>query len=74
LARAAALAPSDFFAGVRKGLRAGLPADLRGFELMRGHSRLLNLHYGHRELHFEAWHHTGDGQLEVGLHFEGTAH
>src|SRR2546423_3846566 len=40
---------------------------------MRGHSRLLKLHYGHPELHFEAWHHTGDGRLEVGLHFEGTA-
>src|SRR5258706_5153232 len=73
LARATALAPADFFAGVRKGLRARLPADLRGFELMRGHSRLLKLHYGHPELHFEAWHHTGDGRLEVGLHFEGTA-
>src|SRR5258708_19372585 len=73
LARAAALAPADFFAGVRKGLRTRLPADLRGFELMRGHSRLLKLHYGHPELHFEAWHHTGDGRLEVGLHFEGNA-
>jgi hypothetical protein len=73
LARAAALAPADFFAGVRKGLKARLPAELRGFELMRGHSRLLKLHYGHPELHFEAWHHTGDGRLEVGLHFEGTA-
>src|SRR6266581_4065947 len=55
LARAAALAPADFFAGVRKGLRARLPADLRGFELMRGHSRLLKLHYGHPDLHFEPW-------------------
>ena len=73
MARAAAIAPADFFAGVRKGLRSRLPAELRGFELMRGHSRLLKLHYGHPELHFEAWHHTGDGRLEVGLHFEGTA-
>ncbi len=38
---------------MRKGLRARLPAELRGFELMRGHSRLLKLHYGHPELHFE---------------------
>ena len=73
LARAAALAPTDFFAGVRKGLKARLPAGLRNFELMRGHSRLLKLHYGRPDLHFEAWHHTGDGRLEVGLHFEGTA-
>ncbi len=73
MARAEALAPAEFFAGVRKGLKARLPAELRHFELMRGHSRLLKLHYGHPELHFEAWHHTGGGRLEVGLHFEGTA-
>jgi hypothetical protein len=24
-------------------------------------------------VHFEAWHHTGAGRLELGLHFEGTA-
>jgi hypothetical protein len=67
------MAPADFFAGVRKGLKARLPAELRGFEVTRGHSRLLKIHYGRPELHFEAWHHTGDGRLEVGLHFEGTA-
>ena len=73
LPRAAAIAPTDFFAGVRKGLRAGLPSELRKFEITRGHSRLLKIHYGRPELHFEAWHHTGDGRLEVGLHFEGPA-
>jgi hypothetical protein len=67
------MAPVDFFAGVRKGLKARLPADLRRFELTRGHSRLLKIHYGRPEAHFEAWHHTGDGRLEVGLHFEGPA-
>jgi hypothetical protein len=67
------MAPADFFAGVRKGLKARLPAELRSFEVTRGHSRLLKIHYGRPELHFEAWHHTGDGRLEVGLHFEGTA-
>lgn len=66
-----ALAPADFFAGVRKGLKARLPAELRSFDVTRGHSRLLKVHYGRPELHFEAWHHTGDGRLEVGLHFEG---
>lgn len=40
---------------------------------MRGHSRLLKIHYGRPELHFEAWHHSGEGRLEVGLHFEGPA-
>ena len=58
---------------MRKGLKARLPAGLRGFEVTRGHSRLLKIHYGRPELHFEAWHHTGDGRLEVGLHFEGPA-
>src|SRR5579859_3633575 len=68
-----ALAPGEFFAGVRKGLKASLPEKLRRFEVGRGHSRLLKIHYGRPEVHFEAWHHTGDGRLEVGLHFEGTA-
>jgi hypothetical protein len=71
--RGDALAPAEFFAGVRKGLKASLPENLRRFDVGRGHSRLLKIHYGHSELHFEAWHHTGDGRLEVGLHFEGTA-
>jgi hypothetical protein len=46
---------------------------MRGFEVGRGHSRLLKIHYGRPELHFEAWHHTGAGKLEIGLHFEGPA-
>jgi len=71
--RGDALAPAEFFAGVRKGLKITLPEQLRRFEVGRGHSRLLKIHYGRPELHFEAWHHTGDGRLEVGLHFEGTA-
>src|SRR5256885_14289761 len=73
LARAAVLAPTDFFAGLRKGVKAALPPAMRDFSIMRGHSRLLKIHYGEPNLHFEAWHHTGDGRLEVGLHFEGTA-
>lgn len=67
------LSASDFFGGVRKGLKAELPAELRRFEVGRGHSRLLKIHYGRPELHFEAWHHTGGGRMEVGLHFEGPA-
>lgn len=58
---------------MRKGLKGRLPAELRKFELMRGHSRLLKIHYGRPELHFEAWHHSGEGKLEVGLHFEGPS-
>jgi hypothetical protein len=67
------LTPKEFFAGLRKGVKSRLPAKLKTFETTRGHSRLLKLHYGHPEFHFEAWHHTGDGRLEIGLHFEGSA-
>jgi hypothetical protein len=63
----------EFFAGLRKGLKARLPSPLRAYESARGHGRLMKLHYGHPETHFEAWHHTGAGRLEVGLHFEGSA-
>src|ERR1700694_5857934 len=65
------LAPVDFFSGLRKGLKAKLPQQLQGYERSRGHSRLLKLHYNRPEIHYEAWHHTGAGRLEVGLHFEG---
>ncbi len=65
------MAPRDFFAGVRTQVKARLPAELKRFELGRGHSRILKIHYSRPEIHFEAWHHTGAGRLEVGLHFEG---
>jgi hypothetical protein len=73
VARGTQVAPAEFFAGVRKELKQRLPERLRRFELGRGHSRLLKIHYGRPEIHFEAWHHTGDGRLEIGLHFEGTS-
>jgi hypothetical protein len=67
------LTPVDFFSGLRKALKATLPQELRMYETSRGHGRLLKLHYGHPEFHYEAWHHTGAGRFEVGLHFEGSA-
>ena len=68
------MSPSDFFAGLRKGVKARVPAELRGFRTSRGRGRLMKLHYGEvTALHFEAWHHTGAGRLEIGLHFEGPA-
>lgn len=67
------LAPADFFAGLRKGLKARLQGHLRNFYSARGRGRLVKLHYGHPEFHYEAWHHTGDGRLEIGLHFEGSS-
>jgi len=66
------IAPKEFFAGVRKEVKARLPGDLKRFELGRGHSRLLKIYYSRPDVHFEAWHHTGDGRIEVGLHFEGS--
>jgi hypothetical protein len=72
VARAAEIAPAQFFAGVRTEVKARLPEPLRRFEVGRGHSRLLKLHYTRPDVHFEAWHHTGDGRLEIGLHFEGS--
>ena len=67
------LAPSDFFADLRKGLKARLPAAMRKFRTTRGRGRLMKLHFGEPAFHYEAWHHTGAGRLEVGLHFEASA-
>ena len=70
LVRGSVLAPSDFFGGLRKALKVRLPQELRGYETSRGHGRLFKLHYGHPEFHYEAWHHTGAGRFEVGLHLD----
>lgn len=32
----------------------------------------MKLHFGEPALHYEAWHHAGQGRLEVGLHFEAS--
>jgi len=66
------LAPVDFFGGLSKGVKARLPGSLRTFSSARGRGRLMKVHFGHPEFHYEAWHHTGDGRLEIGLHFEGS--
>jgi hypothetical protein len=66
------IAPKEFFAAVRRDVKARLPDELKRFELGRGHSRLLKIHYSRPDVHFEAWHHTGGARLEVGLHFEGA--
>jgi len=44
---------------------------MRRFNSARGRGRLLKIHYGNPDFHFEVWHHTGAGRLEIGLHFEG---
>ena|SRR6516164_8852212 len=67
------LSPSDFFAALRKGVKPRLPADLRSFRTTRGRGRLMKLYFGELAFHYEAWHHTGAGRLEVGLHFESSS-
>jgi hypothetical protein len=67
------LAPSDFFAALRKGLRPKLPAELRNFRTTRGRGRLMKVYFDEPKFHYETWHHTGAGRLEVGLHFESSA-
>src|SRR5438477_11239306 len=67
------LSPSDFFGGLRKGLKAGLPPELRTFRSARGRGRLMKVHLDEPAFHFETWHHTGAGRIEVGLHFEASA-
>jgi hypothetical protein len=71
--RKTVLSPADFFAELRKGLRARLPSGLRDFRTSRGRGRLMKVHFGEPAFHYEAWHHTGAGRLEVGLHFEASA-
>ncbi|HKW69681.1 MAG TPA: hypothetical protein VJP81_03785 [Candidatus Dormibacteraeota bacterium] len=66
------LAPSDFFAGLRKEIKPKLPTPMRHFRTMR-QGRLMKIHFGEPAFHYEAWHHTGAGRLEVGLHFEASA-
>lgn len=66
------LAPSDFFAALRKELKRSLPTELRGFTWLRGRGRLMKIHYGDPSFHYEIWHHTGAGRLEIGLHFEAS--
>ena len=66
-------APSDFFSALRKDLKAKLPAGLRNFRTTRGRGRLMKVYFAEPAFHYEAWHHTGAGRLEIGLHFEATA-
>ena len=67
------LTPSDFFTGLRKGLKTTLAARWGGFHAIRGRGRLMKVHFGEPSIHYEAWHHSGAGKLEVGLHFEAAA-
>ena len=63
----------EFFEALPAIVAPKLPFELRAFHTAGGRGRLLKLHYGHAETHFEAWHHSAAARLEVGLHFEGPA-
>lgn len=66
------LAPADFFAGLRKVLKTRLPAGRRDFQTRRS-GRLMKVYFEEPAFHYEAWHHSGAGRLEIGLHFEAAA-
>ena len=66
------LPAAQFFDALPLSLAPRLPVELRAFDASRGGGRLLKIHYGRPQTHFECWHHTGAGRLEVGLHFEST--
>ena len=63
-------ASAPFFQALPAALSGALPRELRGFEHRRV-SGVIKFHYGRPETHFEAWYHSGQGRVEVGLHFEG---
>lgn len=65
--------PGDFFVALRKELKRSLDPNLRGFSTTRGRGRLMKVHFGDPAFHYEAWHHTGAGRFEVGLHFESSS-
>ncbi len=67
--RAGSAAP--FFLALPSQVAGALPVELRGFEHRRVHG-VMKFHYGRPETHYEAWYHSGQGRVEVGLHFEGS--
>lgn len=62
---------AQFFQALPIKLAGALPIEQRAFEHRRTHG-VMKFHYGHPETHFEAWRHSGQGRMEVGLHLEGT--
>lgn len=67
------LTAREFFEALPAVVAPKLPFELRAFHTGGGRGRLLKLHYGHPDTHFEAWHHSAAARLEIGLHFEGPA-
>ena len=68
----AAMSPGTFFSALPVALAPLLPVELRAFDHKRGFGRLMKFDYGDPGVHYEAWHHTATGRMEVGLHLEGA--
>ena len=62
---------APFWQALPSEVARALPIELRGLENRRV-SGVMKFHYGHPESHYEAWYHSGQGRIEVGLHFEGS--
>ena len=65
------ISTAPFFQALPSQLARELPIELRGFEHRRV-AGVIKFHYGRPETHYEAWYHSGQGRVEVGLHFEGS--
>jgi hypothetical protein len=66
------MAPGIFFSALPVAMAPLLPAEHRGFDHQRGFGRLMKFDFGEEGVHYEAWHHTATGRMEVGLHLEGS--
>jgi hypothetical protein len=62
---------APFWQALPSQVAGALPIELRGFEHRRV-SGVMKFHYGRPETHYETWYHSGQGRVEVGLHFEGS--
>lgn len=52
-------------------VRQQLPSELKQFQVTGSSMSLIKLHYGNPSIHYEAWIKRREGELELGLHFEG---
>ena len=62
-----------FLAEVLELLRMQLPPELREFESVGPWHGLIKVHYGDPSAHYEVWMQRRHKQIELGLHFEGSA-
>ena len=69
----AGLKRRDFLNQVPELARMQVPPELRDFEIVGPWGPLVKLHFGDPTVHYEVWLSRRDGELEVGLHFEGAA-